>query len=192
MPLLEATPASTDSAAGGADQSLPDPSPQARKTLAVLLLVSLVAAVLMNSLHLTAKQFTPPAGDANFVLLAAFYAAAQIIERLMELVVPLLPAKAPKGTKGSVAAAYIKADRAKVALGVATVAAVVISAALGLYFLQVLGVHASHTVDTFATGLLIGAGTKPLHDFIGLISKPTNPTTGTTTASTPRPPAKKK
>jgi len=135
--------------------------------------------VVLNALHLTTKAFVPPPGDVNFVLLAAFYAAAQIIERIMELVVPLLPAFPPAST-GNVRAAYVKADRAKLALGAATVLGVVASAAFGLYFLSVLGIHASHTVDTIATGLLIGAGTKPLHDFISLIQKPKNPTTGTT------------
>jgi hypothetical protein len=139
--------------------------------------------VLMHVAGATTREFKPPASDVNFVLLAAFYAGAQVIERLMELVVPALPAWPPGDSTGNVRAAYVKADRAKVALGVATVAAVVVSAAFGLYFLKVLGIHATHTVDTIATGLIIGAGTKPLHDFITLIQKPKNPTTGTTASS---------
>jgi len=147
----------------------------------VALLLAIAVAMVLNALHLTTRAFVPPPGDVNFVLLAAFYAAAQIIERTMELVAPLLPAWPEKDSTGNVRAAYIKADRAKLALGAAAILGVIASAAFGLYFLRVLGIHATHTVDTIATGLLIGAGTKPLHDFISLIQKPTNPTTGTTT-----------
>ena len=121
--MITATAASTDPAEGGSDQSLPDPSAKARTYLAATLLLAILVAVVLNALHLTTKVFVPPPGDVNFVLLAAFYAAAQIIERIMELVVPLLPAFPPEST-GNVRAAYVKADRAKLALGAATMLAV--------------------------------------------------------------------
>jgi hypothetical protein len=179
MPALEAAPASNNPAEGGADQSLPDPSGAARLALAVLLAAAIGVAVIMNAAGWTNQPFTPPKGDVNFTLLAGFYVGAQIIERLMELVAPLLPAWPPAAATGNVKAAHVKADRAKVALGVAAVLGVAASAGFGLFFLQVLGIDASHTIDSLVTGIVIAAGTKPLHDFITLLQKQNAPTTGT-------------
>lgn len=53
----------------------------------------------------------------------------------------------------------------------ATIVAIWASAALHLYFLRAVGIaNANHGLEVLATGLIIGAGTKPLHDFITLIS----------------------
>jgi hypothetical protein len=74
----------------------------------------------------------------------------------------------------------VKADRAKWALGVTSVFGVLISCGFGLLLLETIGIHAgSNTVDTFITGLLIGAGTKPLHDFISALQNQSSPKTGT-------------
>lgn len=164
---------------GTGDKSLPDPSPEALKVLAGLLAVAVGAAVLINLLGWTNKPWSPPEGDFNFALFAAFYAGAQIIERLMELVAPLLPVFPPGDAEGDVLAAHVKADRAKVALGVTSLLGVVASGVFGLFFLQTIGIEASNTVDTLVSGLLIGAGTKPLHDFIDLLQDQNNPKTGT-------------
>jgi len=185
---LQATPASPDAAQGGADQSLPDPSRQARWCLLGLLVAAGVVGAVMNHFELTADAPTPLGKDTTFVVLASFYAAAQVIERLMELVVPSLPAWPPRDVAGqppiaaTVKVAQVKADRAKLALGVAAVVGVIASAGLGLFLMQLLGLHVSNTVDSILTGLVIAGGTKPLHDFITLIQKPTNPTTGTKVA----------
>jgi hypothetical protein len=159
------------------DKSLPDPSAWARWWLFAGVLVAVGAAWLMNSvLDWTTKPWAPPKGDFNFSIFAAFYAAAQIIERGMELVAPLLPVDT-SGLDGDAKVAQAKADRAKMTLAVASVAGVVVSNAFGLYFLATLGIHASHTVDSIATGLVIAAGTKPLHDFISLLQNQNNPET---------------
>jgi hypothetical protein len=78
-----------------------------------------------------------------------------------------------------VKAAQIKADRADVALGLAAVLGVAASCGFGLFFLKAVGMHPSHTIDSFFTGITIAAGTKPLHDFISLIQNQTTPKTGT-------------
>jgi hypothetical protein len=191
MPMLMAKPAGAAAGGGGngngGDKCLPDPSVKARNWFAVLVVVAIIVGILMNVLGLTNVAFTPPKGDFNFALFAGFYAGAQIIERAMEFVVPLLPAWPPKDAQGhlpegDVLATYVKADRAKLALGIANLLGVIASAAFGLFFLHVLGVRVSHTIDTIVTGLLIGAGTKPLHDFIDLLQDQNNPKTGTTVA----------
>lgn len=179
MPELVATPASNDPAQGGADQSLPDPSVRARALLAVLLGVAAVVAVAMNAGHVTALAFAPPKGEISFSLFAGFYAGAQIIERLMELVAPLLPSFPPAGAVGNVRAAHVKADRAKLTLGVAAVLGVAASAAFGLSSWASSASTRATRIDTLVTGILIASGTKPLHDFITLLQKPNTPPTGT-------------
>jgi len=183
--LVPAEPAAGDQPAVPAesgDKSLPDPSSGARLWLFGGVVLAIGAAILMNSvLDWTSKEWVPPNGDFNFALFAAFYAAAQIIERGMELVAPLLPAYTGTLT-GDAKVAQAKADRAKETLAVASVAGVVVSNAFGLYFLSKLGIHASHTVDSIATGLVVAAGTKPLHDFISLLQNQNNPETKTTVA----------
>jgi hypothetical protein len=161
------------------DKSLPDPSPWARGWLLAGILLAVGAAWLMNSVFdWTSKAWAPPKGDFNFSIFAAFYAAAQIIERGMELVTPVLPADTG-GLTGDAKVAQTKADRAKMSLAVASVAGVVVSNAFGLFFLATLGIHASNTVDSIATGLVIAAGTKPLHDFISTLQNQNNPETKT-------------
>jgi hypothetical protein len=54
---------------------------------------------------------------------------------------------------------------------IASVVAVVASASLKLYFLGTVGIaHATRWEEILATGLILGAGTKPLHDLTELIS----------------------
>ena len=177
-----ATAESATPAADG-DNALPDPTAFARWWLAGLIAASLAAALILNAADATSTAFKPAAvATANFALFAGFYVAAQIIERLMELIAPLLPCwrMPPDLTDPKVKAAQIKADRAKVTLGIATLAGVILSCLLGLFFLSAIGMQVSHTVDAFFTGLVIAAGTKPLHDFITLLQNKNSPTTGTT------------
>jgi hypothetical protein len=54
--------------------------------------------------------------------------------------------------------------------GTATVIAMFASAGLKLYFLRTVGIASGpRWVETLATGLIIGAGTKPLHDLVTYI-----------------------
>jgi hypothetical protein len=168
------------------DKGLPDPTGQAGALAAALLGVAVVVGIAVNSLELTAEAFDPAENaEANFALFAGFYVGAQVIERLMEFVAPLLPPWAITEPAGDTAeakaarAAQVKADRAKLVLGVASVLGVAVSGFFGLFFLQAIGMQVSPTVDTILTGITIAAGTKPLHDFISSLQNKDNPTTAT-------------
>lgn len=66
----------------------------------------------------------------------------------------------------------IRANRRLLFWGLATVVGLFASAALKLYFLRALGVPDSpRWAEILVTGLVIGAGTKPLHDLISRIEK---------------------
>ncbi|MEA2372979.1 MAG: hypothetical protein QOH12_3373 [Solirubrobacteraceae bacterium] len=148
-----------------------------------LLILAAALAFVLNALHWTSPAYTPT--GANFSVVAGFYVAAQVIERLLELVSPLLPPswEYDPPLSGVAKAAQIKADRATVILGAATVLGVIGSCLFGLFFLETIGMHVDHTIDAFVTGATIGAGTKPLHDLISLIQNQTTPTTGTGTSA---------
>jgi hypothetical protein len=181
MPKLAAVAPDPDQ--GNADTSLPDPSQAALIFLWVLIAAALGLAVIMNAFGWTAEPFSPAANTtANFALFAGFYVAAQVVERLMVLVSPLVPfwdPTAPRDTD-AVKAAKIKADRGPAVLGIAALLGVGASCGFGLFFLAAIGMHIPNTIDTFITGITIAAGTKPLHDFISLLQNQNNPTTGTT------------
>lgn len=169
-------------ASGNADTSLPDPTRAAKVTLAAMLGLAVVLAVLLNAFGWTSGAFTPAQkGVANFALFAGFYVAAQVIERLLEVVSPLLPFWPPKADDDpAVQAAHTKADRAALTMGLATLAGVAASCGFGLYFLAAVGMGSvSHSIDAIVTGLTIGAGTKPLHDLITGIQSKNTPVTGT-------------
>ena len=173
--MIEAKPAANDEG----DGSLPDPTSIARIFLFACIVAALVVAIVANSAGWATKSFNPAqVEEANFALFAGFYVAAQVIERLMELFSPLLPFwKLPTDMANAdpkVKVAQVKADRAKAVLGLALLAGVAISAAFGLYFLKAVGMDVPRMPDIFFTGLIIAAGTKPLHDFItGLQNKST-------------------
>jgi hypothetical protein len=181
------TAAPAAAAGGSEDASLPDPTQTARLFLCGCIVLALVVAIVADRLDWATRAFAPAQDPAaNFALFSGFYVAAQVIERLMELVSPLLPLWGlPAGfsTDPKVRAVQVKADRAKAALGVATVAGVVASAGLGLYFLTAIGMHVSRMVDIAVTGLVIGAGTKPLHDLITNLQNKNTPSSGTTTSA---------
>ncbi|HWF34226.1 MAG TPA: hypothetical protein VG295_02615 [Solirubrobacteraceae bacterium] len=174
--------AADDPGAAGGDTTLPDPTSYARISLFVCTALALGLAIALNALHWTSVAFDPSQlVKANLALFAGFYAAAQVIERVLELVSPMLPPWTPptSSTSPTAKAAQIKADRALVTAGLAALLGVGLSCGLGLFFLTAIGMHVSHTVDSFFTGITIAAGTKPLHDFISLIQNQSNPKTGT-------------
>jgi hypothetical protein len=192
-PPAAAPPADTAAPAAGsepapADNTLPDPTKFAKWALAGMLLVAALVGVIWNSVGHAGAAFVP-SDTANFALFAGFYVAAQIIERLLQLVAPELPfwnvpeplnpGGATPAQLATAKAAQVKADRAFAAQGLATILGVAASCGFGLFFLSTVGMQASHTVDTIATGLVIGAGTKPLHDLITAIQNQNTPVTGT-------------
>lgn len=176
---IKAEPASAD----GGDSSLPDATLAARIFLAACMVAAAVVAIVANAAGWATKAFEPShVQAANFALFAGFYVGAQVIERLMELFSPLLPFWAlPKSVteqEAKVQVAQVKADRAKAVLGLALLAGVVVSAAFGLYFLKAIGMDIPRGWDIFFTGLIIAAGTKPLHDFITGLQNKNTPDTG--------------
>jgi hypothetical protein len=123
----------------------------------ILLAGSILLAILVDG---KASAFQPKQG---LVLVAGFYVAAQAVERLLEFVLP--------PGQGS---AQAKADRVVIVGGFATLLGVGLSLALGLYFLRAVQVQSPTAwLDVLVTGLVIGGGTKPLHDLMALIEKPT-------------------
>lgn len=64
-----------------------------------------------------------------------------------------------------------KDDRAAAYWGIATIAGMLVSGFFHLYLLKLIGVSTTHGWDVVATGLIIGSGTKPLHDLITKITK---------------------
>jgi hypothetical protein len=167
---------------GGGDTSLPDPSMAAKTFLAATLLVALLGAWACSSQDWVRKPFVPSTdtGGLNFVLFAGFYIGAQVIERLMELLAPFLPFWGFAATDPTVKAAHIKADRGAMSLGLATLLGVGASCGFGLYFLKATGISSPATLDLFLTGVVIAAGTKPLHDFISGLQNKNTPETKTT------------
>jgi hypothetical protein len=176
----------------GGDQSLPDATGTALWVLVAFLALSVVLALVLNAEGWATKAFKPAQdATANFGLFAGFYVAAQVIERLLEVVAPIFPRWSVPGETEAVKAAHAKADRATALLGVATLAGVGASLGFGLYFLSAVGIgvetlkdgtvvsHVPRFVDALATGLIIGAGTKPLHDLITNIQNKNTPETGT-------------
>ncbi len=194
---MEASPGKIAAAPAGAggttgDKSLPDPTGAAKWSLVGLLVAAAVASVVLNMLGWTTHAFKPAQDvTADFALFAGFYVAAQVIERLLEVVSPLLPFWNMPGADEASKVAHAKADRAVLLLGVATLAGVLASCGFGLYFLTAVGIGVEtvegtevatipHTIDAIVTGLTIGAGTKPLHDLITNVQNKNNPETEST------------
>ena len=165
------------------------------------LLVALVGCGVLNW-RLNPVPYTVPAGVGVF---AVFYAVTQGLERLLEPISALVyktkdavtdrnrtlahalsmpPADDRQTAMEKAAAAQSRldqqrADRAVIFWAVATVLAMAVSAALGLYLLHAIGLPEGswrggpfsaqglrRWVDLLVTGLAVGGGTKPLHDLI--------------------------
>lgn len=79
-----------------------------------------------------------------------------------------------------------KDDRAAIFWAIASVLGMLASAQFGLFLLKLIGVSSSYGWDVFATGLILGAGTKPLHDLITNLSSgsPTDSSGGGSTTTT--------
>jgi hypothetical protein len=139
-----------------------------------------------------------PTPAEGLTIFATFYVVAQAVERLLEpFSRVLLPADSEEeeAAKKAVAAQNAvnastdaqdqvdAAAKAKAELAskgqhrtilfwaLASLVGVAVSAGMKLYFLQRVGIaNSSRWWEILATGLIIGAGTKPLHDLIEFIS----------------------
>lgn len=133
---------------------------------------------------------------ATIVALLLF---AAVVERLLEPFARWLPGRRarsryeqqiadlanhlPTATLSSVAAAKAKvgqhrADKAVLTWGLATAVATVLAAAAGFHLLRMLvGADAWQAVpvwvDALATGLIVGSGTKPVHDLLMRVQQST-------------------
>lgn len=68
--------------------------------------------------------------------------------------------------------AEVKGNRAVIYWALASAVAIVAAAALKLYLLRTVGIaQPPRALDLLATGLILGAGTKPLHDLVTRIEK---------------------
>lgn len=133
----------------------------------------------------------------DFQWFALLYIAAQAIERLLEPMMGQVKAGEVAVAKAGVAAAVgdegkatkqtvlsqVQADRAVIAWAAASTIALVTCGILGLGMIESLAnvdVAEGRSADVFTafdvifTGLVIGAGTKPLHDLITKIEKSKN------------------
>jgi len=178
--------------AGAADT---DSKPDLRFVLVTLALVLTIwgLAFWWNPLKLVlAAPATLAAGVSVFALL---YIAAQAVERLLEPLSSLDPAtpKAEVARDQSVASALaspttpllnaaaaaqaalekLRQNKAVLFWGLATLAGMVMSALTGIYLLDIVieTPQPPPPLDILVTGLVVGGGTKPLHDLITRIEK---------------------
>ena len=127
------------------------------------------------------ERFLEPLSNSAMTTAVKAGAENEVVDKalaLKEAPAGQAPAKAKevKAAEGTVSAA--ERERAVYFWVVASVLGLAISAILGLGLIQsvalVNGGHPSHffrAVDVVVTGLAIGAGTKPLHDLIGVIQE---------------------
>ena len=108
------------------DQSLPDPTRDARAAALLLGVIALVTALVFDATDKLADPFDATANkDLNFIVLAGFYVAALIVERAGEVFAAGVPPWAPpekglddKPLDAAQRAAHTKADRQMVMTGV--------------------------------------------------------------------------
>lgn len=189
----------------------PPPTPTAAPSIGVVvkayvavLVCAVIAAVLV--LNDCIVDITVTVNTSDFQWFAILYVAAQAIERLLEPIMGKVKAVEVAKAKKDVASArvtatdastqqtelaQVQADRAVIAWGIASSIALVLCGFLNLGIIDSLAtvdVAKGFSADAYAvinvviTGLVIGAGTKPLHDLITRIEKAkdkADPQTGT-------------
>jgi len=140
--------------------------------------------------------------DSQMSVFAALFVFSAAVERVLEPFSRWMPGRGPQeryekavadmenGVPGATnAAAHYKAavDQARssrgiLMWGIATGAATVLAASSGFYLLRMINANPSGWggvpvwVDALVTGLVIGSGTKPLHDIINKVQRQSNST----------------
>lgn len=187
-----ATVGGPPSSAPSADDAAAEPSPPA-SAVAILLALGLIAvgttmAYLIN-LAGTVEPFRVGNQTTIFGILLVFAAA---VERLLEPFTQRLPGRRAQAayeraivkvangdrttTLADVAAAKARVDRDRanrvvVVWGLATAVATVVCTGVGFFLLRALESDAhwdgvAQWIDGLVTGLIVGSGTKPLHDIV--------------------------
>jgi hypothetical protein len=187
---------STTAPAAASGPSAPTTSPGIKYVVSASFLV---VAAYVAALIVSAKVWDKGPLDGRKLItdvsiFALLYVAAQAVERLLEPVSWLaLKIDDAKKTRDTAFAAYqtsgksdagttaanaqaslehARSNRAVVYWALATGVGMFAAAALKLYFLHILGVtDAPRWAEILVTGLVIGGGTKPLHDLISRIEK---------------------
>jgi len=96
--------------------------------------------------------------------------------------------KLTNAAKKQAAAAAVSGRKAVVVWALATALGILASASLKLYLLKQVGIASPpRQLEILATGLIIGAGTKPLHDLVKLIEKAKEKSAATAAAGTASP-----
>jgi hypothetical protein len=158
------SPASVQQGTGIAGaQATPDA--RAMALALAITVTSLVVAIAWGTWVPTSPVRVSLPVDQGFTYFAAFYVAAQVIERLMEPVTWLLD-------QFNVTDNANKPNRTAVIYSLTLLAAVVLSSGFNLHFLSAVGVKdLPNWLDAYATALVISGGTKPLHDFISYLQQ---------------------
>ena len=161
-------------------------------SFAAIAIALIIAYFLSKSVDKTFSAPAVPAAGLN--MFALFYVVAQAIERLLEpisnFVYSPVPATnqrdqkvaaflsdpqhstAKQAADAQAALDTVRANRAVIFWAIATIISMGASAWFKLYFLHLVGITGVGRVpELFATGLIIGSGTKPLHDLISRIQK---------------------
>jgi len=128
-----------------------------------MILVAL-GACLVTRLNVTLwdRAGTSPTRIDGVNVFALFYVLSQALERLLE----------PIAALGCVKKAARRATRAIIFWALATLIALLVSAWARLYLLQLVGMQgAPRLMEISVSALVIGGGTKPLHDLITKIDK---------------------
>ena len=170
-----------------ADANLPDPSSVSKVLAAIFLVLAVVLALLADATNLDKDPpFDPNAiRDADLAIFAGFFAAAAIIERVIELLGPYIPwwsfpgkqylapnvSPAPTAVQLNAAIAQKKADRGYSILTLAALMGVIASIATGLYLANAIGMSLSRWADIIVTGVAVSGGTKGLHELIKSLQK---------------------
>jgi hypothetical protein len=182
--------------AGSEPPTEPPTGPDSRLVVGMSLLVAVAWWVCVW----LSREFWDPGGLASRQLVegvsifALLYVAAQAVERLLEpasqLLLPIAKAEkerdsalaafqkektttsATEAAKKQASLERRRSNRSVLFWGLATVIGLFTAGTLRLYFLRTLGISDSERwAEILVTGLVIGAGTKPLHDLISRIEK---------------------
>jgi FtsH-binding integral membrane protein len=140
------------------------------------LFVALTAVLTLratNNFTYSSARSTPTPG---LTILAVLFVGALAIERLLEPIAPylqqLLERRATR--KASSTATAPKSAQANMAIllwAIASSVGIVAAAVMKVYLLKAVGIASpGRVLDVIATGLVLGAGTKPLHDLVTLVS----------------------